>query len=132
MPVPKHQVIVMLLFQYVFTIGDQPLPFFSIKFFIGRTGYRTASATKVIGQSHSYIWWQNTKEPLAYGTAKYLLHHLITMIARPQSIAMSYPEFFIIEFEGLGFKVYRNIQFLLKIILHPHIVIAYKEMDRNS
>jgi hypothetical protein len=54
------------------------------------------------------------------------------MIAGAQSITMANPEFFMIEVKSAGFKINRDVQLLLKITLHPHIMIAYKEMNGNA
>src|ERR1700752_4652839 len=42
---------------------------------------------------------------------------------------MSNQKFLVVKFKSFGFKVNRNVEFFLKIVLHPHIVIAHKKMD---
>src|SRR5688572_356989 len=50
------------------------------------------------------------------------------MITGTQSITMTYQKFFTTSFKFFRMKINRDIQFGLQVILHPHIMIAYKKM----
>src|SRR5688572_27123529 len=45
---------------------------------------------------------------------------------------MTNEEFFIIKSEWFGFEINGHVQFLLKIIFHPHVVVAYKKIQWNA
>src|SRR5688572_30673510 len=54
------------------------------------------------------------------------------MVPGAQSIAVTNEEFLIIKNELLGFEVNGNVQFFLKIIFHPHVVVAHKKIQWNA
>src|SRR5205085_10742965 len=69
------------------------------------------------------------EEPVAGLVAEYFFDELIAMVARSQPITMAHQEFFMVEFKRSRLKINRDIKFLLKIILHPHIMVSYKELN---
>ena len=54
------------------------------------------------------------------------------MISGTETIPMPDKKFLPIPFKGLRLMINGNIQLLLKITAHPHIMIARKEMYRNT
>ena len=54
------------------------------------------------------------------------------MIAGPKPITMTDKKFFPVTFKFFRLIINRDIQFFLKIISHPHIMIAYKKMHRDT
>ena len=45
---------------------------------------------------------------------------------------MTYVKGFVIELEGLWVMIYWDVEFFFEISAHPHIMIAHKEMNRDS
>ena len=54
------------------------------------------------------------------------------MVAGTKSIPMTDQKILVAEPEFFWFEVYSDVQFFLQVILHPHIMVANEEVDRNS
>jgi hypothetical protein len=88
-----------------------------------------ASPAEVVGSANANCRWQNAKQPLAGGAAKDLFHCFVAMIAGAKPIAMGNVKRAVVEGECFWLEVNRHGQLLLKIIFHPHVVVAYKKMQ---
>src|SRR6476620_4498164 len=85
--------------------------------------------TEIISYAHSDKRGKYSKHPVTDRVPEYFLHGFVTMVSGSQAITMTNVKAFAIELKGFGFKIDRNIQFLLKVLSHPHVMFANKEMD---
>src|SRR4051812_30003102 len=54
------------------------------------------------------------------------------MVTRANAVTMADQKNFIVKNKFFRFKINRHIQFFLEVVLHPHIVVAYKKMNLYS
>src|SRR5690349_12396269 len=128
---PKHKKIIMLLFQHIPAVYQQPFLLLTQEILFAVACGRPAFLAEVIGYPYADERWKDTKHPMAYRVSEHLLHGLIPMIARAQSISMPDIKTFAVELKCLWLKINGHIQFLLKILAHPHVMVAYKKMYGN-
>ncbi len=64
MPVPKNEIIEMLLPQHLFAINDQPFLFLAQEPFVDLPGYRPAAPAEPAGKTNPQRRGQDTEEPL--------------------------------------------------------------------
>ena len=128
MPVAENKIIVVFFLQYFFTVYDQPLFVFPEKDFVALPGLRPALAAEIIGDAHADGGRQDAEEPVAGFVAEYLLDEFIPMVSGSEAIAMPYKEFLSVKGKRSRLEINGNIEFLLEIIFHPHIVIAHEEI----
>src|SRR6476660_246466 len=85
--------------------------------------------TEIISYAHSDKRGEYSKHPVADRVSEYFLHGFVTMVSGSQAITMTNVKAFAIQLQGFGIKIDRDIQFLLKVLAHPHIMVANKEMN---
>ena len=91
-----------------------------------------AVPTEIRGYLVGEIGVDLTVKKLQNRIVKYLFQSFVALISRALSISVTYPEFAVVELVALDFLMDGDIQFLGKIIKHPHVVIAGKHLDFDA
>jgi hypothetical protein len=79
-----------------------------------------------VGEAHPKAGWEDAEKPFADRAAKNFFQPFVPMIAGAEAIPVSDQKLLAIALKFFWFKINGNIQFLLKIIPHPHIMVAHK------
>lgn len=84
---------------------------------------------KIHCQGNAQVGVEGSKHALTKAVTEDFFQKLIAVISRPQSIAMTNKKSFSCQFPDDRFPIGRYAQFLLKVLEHPHIVVAGKEIN---
>src|SRR5690606_30641165 len=84
---------------------------------------------EVLSQADPQIGMQPFEEPFGHRIGEHLFHSFEALVLGSQAISMTNEEGSAVDMELLRGMVNRDAQFLLKIAVHPKVVVAHKITD---
>ena len=80
--------------------------------------------TPTIGHTHAQPRMNSSKEALVDPITKHPFQKIVAFVKMPQSVAMPYQEAFAVNGHQLRFGMHSTPHLLLKIVEHPHVMVA--------
>ncbi len=132
-PVAEDEIIgLYTLVDFPVAILQEPFLFFAepVALFGRRGG--AAFLGRKIGQAGTQIGVKPAEQPLAEGVNKYFFHPFVSLVVRPEAVAVTDHKRFAVYFTEYRLPVYWNTELLFKIAEHPQIVVAGKHINRQT